>query len=79
MPLYYFDVYDGGGLHRDEVGDHFDSLEEAVAQAQSLLPVIAREELPASEWHIIKCDLRDDTGRIIYYGTLTFEEKRYSD
>ena len=76
MPHYYFDVHDCGGLHRDEVGDHFDTLEDAIAQAQSLLPDIAREELPDGELHIITCDVRDDARRIIYRGKLTFEGTR---
>ena len=76
MPLYYFDVHDCDGLHHDEVGDQFDTLEDAIAQAQSLLPDIAREELPDGELRIIACDVRDDARRIIYRGKLTFEGTR---
>ncbi len=76
MARYFFDLTDGAGFHSDNVGDEFDSFEEAKAQAQSLLPDIARAELPDGELHIIQCDVRDDTGRIVYQGKLTFEGTR---
>ncbi len=76
MSLYYFDVRDCGGLHRDEVGDHFDSLEDAIAQAQSLVADIAREELPSGELHVVICDVRDDTRGVVYRSKVTFEGTR---
>ena len=76
MPRFFFDVCDAKGLHRDEFGDEYASFEEARDQAQSLLPDIAREELPDGELHQITCEVRDDTGHIVYQGKLTFEETR---
>ena len=80
MARYYFDVTDSAGFHRDEMGDEmgdeFDSFEEARDQAQALLSDIAREELPAGELHVITCDVRDESGRVIYRGKLTFEGTR---
>ncbi len=76
MPLYYFDIRDARGFHRDEVGDEFDSFEDARQQAQSLLPDIAREELPDGELHIVSCDVRDAEFRVVYRGKLTFEGTR---
>lgn len=73
MPRYYFDVRDGQGFHRDEFGDEFGSFDAARHQAQSLLPHIAREEMPDSDQHCITCEVRDDTGRVVYRGELTFE------
>ena len=73
MPRYYFDVRDNDGFHRDSVGDTFDTFEEAREQCQSLLPDIAREELPDGELHIITCDVRDETGRVVYRGKITYE------
>ena len=73
MARYYFDLQDGRGFHRDEIGDEFDSFEEAREQAQVLLPDIVREELPDGELHVITCDVRDQSGRIIYRGKLTYE------
>ena len=76
MPRYYFDIRDAGGFHRDEVGDEFDSFDCARQQAQSLLPDIAREELPDGELHIVSCDVRDEAFRVVYRGKLTFEGTR---
>ena len=76
MARYYFDVQDGRGFHRDEIGDEFDSFEEAREQAQALLPDIAREELPDGELHVITCDVRNESGRVIYRGKLTYEGTR---
>ena len=74
MSHYYFDIRDSRGLHQDEFGDEFDSMEEARRQAQSILPDIARGELPDGKSHTITCDLRDETGRIVYQSKLNFEE-----
>ena len=72
MPRYFFDVRDGQGFHRDAVGDEFDSFDDARQQCQALLPDIARDELPDSEHHEISCDMRDETGRVVYRGELTY-------
>lgn len=76
MPRYYFDVRDGRGFHRDEIGDDFPNFEEARAQCQSLLPDIARDELPDGELHTVTCDIRDETDRVIYRGELTYQGTR---
>lgn len=77
MPRYYFDVQDAKGFHRDDVGDDLASFEEAKNLAQSLLPDIARDELPDGEIHIVTCDVRDEAYRIVYRGKLTFEGIRF--
>ncbi len=79
MPRFFFDVRDAKGFHRDEIGDDFASFEEARDQAQSLLPDIAREELPDGELHRISCEVREGSGRIVYRGQLTFEGTRFSE
>lgn len=76
MPLYYFDITDGKGFHWDEFGDDFDSYDEAREHAQALLPDIARSELPDGELHTVTCDVRDESGRVIYRGKLTYEGTR---
>ena len=77
MARYYFDVQDGKGFHPDDIGDDFDSFEEARKQCQALLPDIAREELPDGELHTITCNVRDDTGRVLYRGELTYRGTRF--
>ena len=76
MPRYYFDVTNVRGLHRDDVGDDLDGFDEAREQCQGLLPDIAREELPDGDLHTITCEVRDETGRVVYRGRLTYEGTR---
>ncbi len=77
MPNFFFDVRDAQGLHRDEIGEDFASFEEARVQAQVLLPDIAREELPDGELHQITCEIRNDLGKMVYRGALTFRGTRF--
>ena len=76
MPKFFFDVQDGNGFHEDCIGDVFDSLEDAVAQAQCILPAIARDEMPSGDLHDFKCDVRDDASRIVYRGNLSYRGSR---
>ena len=76
MPRFYFDLHDGNGFHRDEVGDECESFEEAREQAQVLLPDIAREELPDGDLHTFVCFVRDESGEVVYRGELTFRGTR---
>lgn len=77
MPLFYFDVRDGTGFHRDDFGSECDGFEDARQQAQSLLPDIVRHELPDGELHTVACDVRDETNRVVYRGKITFEGSRF--
>ena len=72
MARYYFDVTDVTGFHRDDAGDEFDSLDDAQQQCQALVADIAREELPNGPTHQIVCEVRDEAGRIVYRGELTY-------
>ena len=73
MPLYFFDVIDNGVLNRDEFGVDLEGFQDARDQAIALLPDIARAELPDGERHTFACWVRDERGRVIYRGTLTYE------
>ncbi len=77
MTRYYFDIQDAKGFHHDDIGDELESFEEARDVAQSLLPDIARDELPDGELHIVTCDVRDEASRVVYRGKLTFEGTRF--
>lgn len=77
MPRYFFDVHDRDGFHRDNIGDEFDSVEEAREQAQALLPDIIREELPDDEFYRAVCEVRDEAETIVYRGELTFRGLRF--
>lgn len=72
MPRYFFDIHDGQGFHRDDFGDEFDGLDDARQQCQALLPDVARDELPDGDLREISCDVRDETGRVVYRGELIY-------
>lgn len=71
MPLYYFDLFDGDELVRDEFGVELDSLYEAREQAIALLPDLARDELPESENYEFVAIVRCREGRVRYRATLS--------
>ncbi|WP_237481018.1 DUF6894 family protein [Lichenibacterium dinghuense] len=76
MPRFFFDITGSHGLHRDEVGDDLDSFHEARELCQTILPDIARDELPDGEQRTVACDVRDAMDRTVYRGKLTFEGTR---
>lgn len=76
MPLYFFDLCDGDNHTIDDFGIEFDRLEEARNYAVSLLPDIAREELPDGPRRNFICNVRNNAGNIVYEAVLKFREKR---
>lgn len=72
VPRYYFDIHDRKGFHRDEFGDEFSNRDQAREQARGLLPDLVRDELPDGEFYTITCDVRDETGRVVYRGEVAF-------
>ena len=79
MPRYFFDVQDGRGLHRDRVGDELATLGDAVEQARTILPDILRSEPLVAQVHIVTCDIRDESDRVVYRGKITYEETDGTD
>ena len=77
MIRYFFDIHDGAGFHRDEIGDEFEGIEDARQQVQALLPDMARDEHPSGDFHTIVCDVRDSIDRIVYRGELTYRGTRF--
>lgn len=76
MPRYYFDIQDAKGSNRDDFGEELESIDEAREQCQGMLPDIVRDELPDGDLHIVTCEVRDETGRIVYRGRLTYQGTR---
>ena len=71
MPRYYFDINDGEHFDRDETGVEACGLEEAQAQAVSILPDVAREVLPDGGYREISVLLRDSIGKSVFRAMLT--------
>lgn len=76
MARFYFDLYENNALLADEFGDEFDSFEEARAQAISILPDMARNEIPEGEHQEFGCDVRDASRVVVYRARLTFRGER---
>lgn len=78
MARYFFDVLVGGRFDRDEIGGDYAGFEQARRQCRSMLPDIARAELIDGDLPIVTCRVRDETGRVVYRGDLTFRGARPS-
>ena len=76
MPRFFFDIRDRRVLHQDNEGDDLADFEAAREQAQAVLPDLARQDLPNGEFHTMSCEVRDDTGRIVYRAELTYRGTR---
>ncbi len=77
MSLYYFDLHDGDDHKIDDRGLEFERFNEARNHAVSLLPDIAREELPNGPRRDFICDMRVDGEGIVYQAVLKFREDRF--
>jgi hypothetical protein len=71
MPRYFFDFKDGETDAVDEIGLVFDSQKAARTAAIKLLPDVAQEELPDGDQHVFSVRVRDETGRYIFFATLS--------
>ncbi len=77
MTRFFFDVRSSKGLQRDEIGEEFADFEEARKRAQVLLPGITQQDLPDGELHQILCEVRNEAGKMVYRGALTFRGTRF--
>ncbi len=72
MPLYFFDIHNGGPT-RDDIGTECTDLEAVRQQAIRALPDIAREEIPADgDQRTFTVLVTDEDGRSVYSATLNF-------
>lgn len=60
MPLYFFDVRDGQGTHRDEVGLELPDLDAAIAEARRALADMSREAPVNGHGYDLEILIRDD-------------------
>lgn len=71
MPRFYFDTDDGVEKQVDDVGIDLPTLETARRHAVSILPDIAREELPDGDRRVFVSKLRNEDGHTIFIATLS--------
>lgn len=79
MPLYFFDVHDGGISFEDPFGSDLASVEEAADQAAAILPDLARDALPGRDSHDFAAIVRDENGAVVYRAALLFRGQRTGD
>lgn len=72
MPLYFFDLYDGGTATRDEFGVDLGSVDEAADQAAALLPDLARDRLVGESSRDFATFVRDDGGSLVHRAALLY-------
>ena len=73
MPRYFFDIDDGERVSVDDHGCDLPDRQSARDQAISVLPDIARDELPDGDTRVFACCVRDETGRRIFEARLSLE------
>jgi len=73
MPRYFFDVFDGEKLVRDETGIELAGLEEVRIAAIDALPDIARDELPDGDQRQFWVQARDEENRVVFKASLDFK------
>ena len=70
---YYFHIHNGDGELTDEQGMLLSSAEDLPRQVVRIMADIARDELPFNDHRgIVTVTVRDEEGRTISIGTLTF-------
>jgi hypothetical protein len=67
---YYFDIYDGVNVTRDEVGVELDTVQAAKDEAMRALSEIARSELPSGDRLNLFVTVRDASRQKVFYGHL---------
>ncbi|MDX3924991.1 MAG: hypothetical protein QHC90_04170 [Shinella sp.] len=72
MSRYYFDLYNGDGPTSDEEGLDLHSHEAITNEVHRILVDIAREEIAGRERGAIAVNVRDEAGRTVFTGNLSF-------
>ncbi len=70
MPRYYFDVSDARTKFDDASGIVLEKLEDVSTEAESLLRLLAFEQMNNPVAKVLKTLVRNDDGRNVYRGTI---------
>lgn len=74
MPRYFFDLSNGDGLTRDEMGMTLPTdRDRLLKEVSRILTDVAREELPEGPNGGISVSVRDEDGETILVGSLDFQ------
>lgn len=77
MARYFFDLFNGDGPVPDEHGQEVASREAISREVSRILADIAREELPGRRKGAISIEVRDESGRSVFTGSLSFQSRWY--
>ncbi|GEP01934.1 DUF6894 family protein [Methylobacterium haplocladii] len=72
MPRYYFEIFDNGEGYPDEEGSEFEHDRQAGDEAVGTLAHIAKDKLPDGDHREFVAEVLDETGKLVFHGTLTF-------
>ncbi len=75
MARYYFDLFNGSGPVRDDQGQEMPTREGISREVSRILADIAREELPDRGNGAITIEVRDERGRPVLTGSLSFQTR----
>jgi len=64
MPRFFFDTYDGNNFQSDETGMELENIAAAKAEAQRVLPDMARDALPDDNHRTFVVSVRDEAGDV---------------
>ena len=74
MPRYFFDIHDAAkGIERDDDGIELADIEMVRRQAETILPDIARDEIPGGgDQRMYTVLVTDEDGAPVYSASLTY-------
>jgi hypothetical protein len=75
MARYFFDLLNGDGLVRDDLGVELSSRDSISKEVSRILTDIAGEEMPGQEKGAVSIEVRDEDGKAIFAGHLSFESR----
>ncbi|MCE4225266.1 hypothetical protein HCU64_16040 [Methylobacterium sp. C25] len=72
MPRYYFEIHDGDWGEVDTEGADHPTEKHAGEEAIGTLTHLAKDKLPSRDERDFTADVRDESGRLIVHGKLSF-------
>ncbi len=75
MSRYYFDLHNGDGSLKDEMGVEIASHAGIVQEVAKIMSEIARDEIPTTNRATISVTVRDEKGEAISVSTLSFNSE----
>jgi hypothetical protein len=73
MQRYFFDVFDGEKLIRDEIGIQLPDLDQVRFEAIEALPDLARDELQDGDERAFAIEARDERDHVVFTARLNFK------